>query len=264
MLASTAIIAEDFEKKKFDDKKIRKIIEVMKKEQELQGFLYRVDICNRLKKFQGFYSFQDRHLMINLKGIQYSYEDFLDKNPLRVGTGSDIRHYNILVTDTIIHELGHATQGRESVKPLHDTIHQIVKEGIGMGIRTPYQIRPYKFVFTKLFYKSILLERQAEFNSLYSILQRNEEADFLSNREAWWLELRLSKLAATGYGKHHTPASKYYALRGKYNQYRNLPLDEDYSLEERLSWGLPVDHSVISTIKEGLKIQDPQLKLLLK
>ena len=36
------------------------------------------------------------------------------------------------------------------------------------------------------------------------------------------------------------------------------------SLEERLSWGLPVDHTIISTVKEGLKSQESQLKLILK
>ena len=264
MLASTELISEDFSERQFNEKKIKRIIELLKEEQELPGFLYRVDVCNRFKKFLGFYSFQDRHLIINLNGIQHSYDRFLKENNIRFGSAPSIRHYNIMVTNTILHELAHATQAKEAVKPQYDTIHQIVKEGLEIGVRSPYQISPYKYIFTRLFYNDILIERQAEFSSLYSMLKRNEETGYLSERETLWLEKKLLGLIAHGYGKHHTPVSKYYTLRGKYNEYHHLPLTEDYSLEERLSWGLPVDHTIISTVKEGLKSQESQLKLILK
>ena len=264
MLASTELITKDFSEQFMNEKKIKELIELVKQEEDLKGLLHRVDVVNKFAKFLGFYSFQDRHLIINMNGIQHAYDHFLKENNIHFGTMASTRHYNIMVVNTVLHELTHATQAKEAIKPINDSLHQIIKEGMDMGVRSPYQISPYKKTFGRLFYSDILVERQAEFNSLYSMLKRNEETNFLSERETIWLEKKLIGLIIKGYGKHHTPVSKYYFLRNKLHEYRQIPFTEDYSMEERLGWGLAVPEGTIDTLKHELTAKEPSLKLVLK
>jgi hypothetical protein len=84
-----------------------------------------------------------------------------------------------------------------------------------------------------------LTEKNANCNSIKSLIELNDKNDFLSKYELITYRNELEKYLNYGYTTK-SASENYYILRGKQKEYKKIPFNENYSEFTRRSWGMPL------------------------
>ncbi len=257
MERSTQLIDDNFDIREFDKDTIHKIIRSSAQEQGINDFVKQINICQRGKRDEGYYYPYDRLLVINLNVIEKAYQRFLRTNRFELSNFDFISNYNLFVLNAIYHELTHADQYRESLSGETDSLHRVIKDNFALDTN------PGSILYN-MFNKKILLERNADFNAVYSILERDKKAKFLSKEDYIGLKKQLLFISLYGYSSKKTPVSRYYALKRQKSRLSDIPFTEDYSLKEALSWGLPVSLDTLDKLDAEARKVDPDVSLILR
>ena len=163
------------------------------------------------------------------------------------------RFYLINIIITLLHELCHANQSKIADENEDDTLHTIIREGIELGKRSPNNLTPDEKRLDMHSHNKILTERNAIINSYNELLILNE-LNLLGIDELKFIIDKLNEWLSKGYYVYKNPAKIYFSLRNKRDVYNELDFnDKDYDLYTKLSWGFPVDRSIIKE-RDKLKL----------
>ena len=200
----------------------------------------------------GLYMVNDKTLTIDVDNILSSsfnqYSKYVEFYNLHFD-----RYYLINIILTLLHEINHARQVKMSDENIDDTLHKIVREGVELGRRSPNNLTPVERILNNSFHDKILTERNANINAYYDFYLFNE-LKLLGQGELIYIVDRLNQYLSSGYYLYKNPCKVYYSLRDKREEYNNLDFnDKNYALYTKLSWGFPVDRSIIKE-KEKLRL----------
>ena len=217
---------------------------------ELNDYIQKVEF--KSIKGDGLYLVNEKTLILDLNRIlnssynQYKHIDELYNFNLE-------RYYLINIIFTLLHEISHAEQVKLSDENVDDTLHKIVREGIELGRRSPDNLTLDEKILDFKFHDKLLTERNANINAYYKMYCLND-LDLLGIGELRYIIDRLNKYLSSGYYIYKNPCRTYYALRNKRDEYKQLDFnDKDYDLYTKLSWGFPVDKSIINN-REKIKL----------
>ncbi len=246
---------------------ILELITTIKKELELDDYLKKVEITDYSKKFEGKYLPSDKSMMISPCRIYENFFRWVNENNYPLNARAISRLYNLFVLITIYHEIFHVLQDKEDAESRKfDSRGILLHESIEFGRRIPQNTSPYEKIIYKMFYKLMLMERNAESESLYRILLLDEQYEFLSDREKRYIINELLKTLSYGYYNQKncliSPSQIYYSIRLKQRQYKYIPFNENYDNFTKLSWGMPVDKEILDRLFANFNKNDDIKKLL--
>lgn len=266
---SIALIQEIFSGvHEISDSEIIELISVLKKELDLYDYIKTIDIVDYSKKGEGRYLPNEKYLMISPRKI---YEDFLRwvrQNNYPINARAISRQFNLFVLITIYHEISHVLQDKKDIEQReYDSRGILLHETIEFGRRLPNQVSTYEKFLYKTFYKLMLMERNAETESLYTILTLDDQHEFLNDRERHFIIKELLKNFSEYYIENKNgiicPAKIYYYLRLKKREFNNIPFTEEYDNFTKLSWGMPISKELQESLFRGFQTTE-NIKQLLK
>ena len=244
------LLEDLFKYNKFEVYQIYDLAEDLKNYYELNDYIKRVEF--KPIPGDGLYMVDDKKLILDLNNILSSsfnqYKEYIEFYNLNLE-----RYYLINIVLTLLHEINHARQAKLADEDEFDTLHKIVREGIELGKRSPNNLKPEEKILDSQFHGKILTERNATINAYYQLYLFNE-LKLLGNEELHYLIDRLNQYLSSGYYLYKNPCRTYYSLRNKKGEYENMNFDDkEYDLYTKLSWGFPVDRSIIKE-KNKLKL----------
>lgn len=263
MERSTALIENNFNQREFSLDLLHEIICSTSAEQGTSDFVRNIYFPYGGKKTSGSFYPKERMLVIFPDVIETGYQQYLKRHYFNPHSQAIVSRYNFFFLDTGFHELTHAYQFKEALTYNNDTIHCILRDCYEKDLITDTKAKRVSNILYRFFNKDLLLERNADFNSLYTLLKKDEEACFLTKEDYIWIKRMLIEIALYGYTPKRTPVSRYYTLRREQDRYQRLPLNENYSLKDKLSWGLPVDFDTLAELYYESKQEDPNINLIM-
>lgn len=188
---------------------------------------------------QAAYDIERNNLVIYSINIKYSKERIIDE--LKITSNDRVTFYNLLILQTIFHELEHANQKKNKLVG-NDWESEMLR------------VTSSSEAETTMSYEYSLEERLAEIKSYEQILEFIKESG-ISNQIIYdYFYDRLQEIYKSGYhfrdengylvsedkGVFVSPTQKYVELRNC-DKEKFLSLIEDVSFEERIKYGLPID-----------------------
>lgn len=245
------IIEDSYNTGYFNETNIISIIKALINEYELEDYVKNIFVNVNKNKSYGQYFPETSEIYISSANILDSISKWYKYEYLELSDIAFMRLSNMLVLETIEHELTHVKQTKESELHLDDSLHKIINEGIEFGRRFPKNISFYEKTIYYLFYNKILIERNANIMAIINLLKRNEEINLFGKRELSFLKKELFNWIKYGYSENSCPAKKYYFLRGKSKEYETITFDEEYDYTTTISWGLPINKKSLNEIKNN-------------
>lgn len=188
---------------------------------------------------QAAYDTERNNLVIYSINIKYSKERIIDE--LKISKNDRVTFYNLLILQTIFHELEHANQKRNKSEG-NDWESEMLRAVSSSGPETTMS------------YEYSLEERLAEIKSYEQVLELMKELGIGNQIIYDFFNDRLQEIYRSGYhfrdengylvsedkGRFVSPTQKYVELRNC-DKEKYLSLIEGVSFEERIKYGLPVD-----------------------
>lgn len=247
------LLKDLFKYKEFELYQIYNLANYFKERYELNDYIDKIEF--KPLPDEGLYIVNDKKLTLDLNNILSTsfnqYKKYIEHYNLNLE-----RYYLINIIITLLNEIHHAAQVKTADEGIDDTKHIIISECVDLGRRTPDNLTPEEKNLTDNLHDKLLTERNANINAYYDLYLFNE-LDLLSTGELQYIVDRLNNYLSSGYYIYKNPCRTYYSLRNKRDEYNRLNFnDKEYDLFTKMSWGFPLDKSII---KEKNK-----LKLLLK
>ncbi|HPF82606.1 MAG TPA: hypothetical protein PLV83_00325 [Bacilli bacterium] len=246
---------------------IKNVINAISNEEDFNKYIDNISIGERKRKYQGSYDPNKKELSIQPIYINYTWAQTL-RNYNSVNDNDKLAKYNnLFYLIIILHELEHVKQVKYSVENNDNrAINKLVNEGIELGRRSPDKLSVGEKILYNFTPFTVLTERDAEIKSIYNIVFNDEIAELLTKEEYYCLVCRLHKLLIRNYEMHGenviSPSKRYYQLRGKSKEYKDIEFEDDYDHLTKLSWGMPVDYRFIEYFTNEAKVKD--VKRLIK
>ena len=264
MERSTLIIENNFNRRELNHDLLYEIMRTTSAEEGTSDLVRNIFFLKGNKKTFGTFYPQDRTIFIHPEAIERSYQQYLKTHYINPYSSAIVSRYNGFFLETCFHELTHVKQYKEGLSNQNDTIHLIIKDCYERDLISDKDTSWFELFLYRFFNRDLLLERNADFNAIYTLLQKDSEAHFLRKEDCIWLKRELLDIALYGYTNKKTPVSRYYSLRRQKDRYRRLPLNENYSVKDKLSWGLPVDIDILAELYYENKQENPNISLILK
>lgn len=268
-MQSTNLIEEIFsELHEITDSEIIALINSLKQELALYDYIEKIATIDYSKKFEGRYLPSEKSLVISPHRIYENFYKWANTNNYPMNARAITRLYNLFVLITIYHETFHVLQDKKDREDRKDdSLGIMLHETIEFGRRIPNSISLYEKIIYKRFYKYMLMERNAESESLYKILCLDEQIDFLNDRERRVIINQMLNVLTGGYinGTNISicPAQLYYLIRVKGREFKRINFLENYDNFTKLSWGMPINNKILVDL--FLNINSPEeIKKLLK
>ena len=243
-------IKKNFEARQFNDEMIITLIELLIREYRLDNYVDVISFNRDKMENDGAYFPNDNRLLINPNIVMENTARWYNKKDFDRGDTSFNRMYNLFLLETIYHEVNHVIQVKEADRKVNDLLHKIIREGIELAKRIPDKLSFDEEIMYKFYYLNVLIERNAEIMSLYTLINNNNLTNTFTKTELSYLKENLIKLAKFGYHGKCNPVFTYYNLIKKNKEYKELNFCEKYDLITTLSWGLPITGKIDDKIKE--------------
>lgn len=246
---------------------IIELINSLKKELDLYDYLRKIEIVDYSKKFEGKYLPSDKSMMISPHRIYENFLRWVNENNYPLNARGISRLYNLFVLITIYHEIFHVLQDKEDNESRKfDSRGILLHESIEFGRRIPQNTSPYEKLIYKMFYKLMLMERNAESEALYRILLIDEQSEFLTDREKKYIINEILNTLSYGYFNKENglicPSQIYYSIRLKPKQYKDISFHENYDNFTKLSWGMPIAKATLEELFSISQTNEDVKKLL--
>lgn len=230
---------------------IVRLVYLLVEDYSLDDYLEHIDFEKTYKHNLALYLVNDKKLVINLDNINYFYNNWFHNKGIALDQTSLIRFYDLYVIRIIVHEFKHIFQVKESITDEQDSKSIILKDGIGLGRRSPNNLTFKEKLLYKYLHDFVPTEKNAETTSLGYLININNEDSFLYSDEEFILYQDFINELLKGYEikKELCPTEIYYRIRGMSDEFANIPFDEEYDTLTRLSWGMPVNEEIINDIK---------------
>ncbi len=248
MNKSNEFIYELYNQNYLSEKDVIILLKLLISENNLEDYVENI-IINQNDNKAGGYIISNKAVYINIADIIDNSHNWINRFPDQFSERFSIRFANLQILETIYHELRHAKQVKEADSKKNDPVHIIIKEGIDLGRHFSNKFSIKEKLFYKLYYKNVLVERDASITSLIKLLNTNKELGVISPFEIEkYIYPKLIKLIKNGYTKDSSPAKKYFKLRKKSHIYNSFNFYiNNYDDITKLSWGLPVEYESINT-----------------
>jgi hypothetical protein len=207
---------------------------------DLNNYVKSINIIDEYnKKICACYYPTKEEINIYLKSVYESFYKYVTQYEVFTSIKEQNRRYYLYLLQVLLHELMHVEQTKLSCEDNNDSLHILVKEGIELGSRCPNNLTPREKLLYTFFHDKILTEKNANCNSIKSLIELNDKNDFLSKYELITYRNELEKYLNYGYTTK-SASENYYILRGKQKEYKKIPFNENYSEFTRRSWGMPL------------------------
>ena len=247
-MKSLKFLRDSFDNK-ISVKDIIKLIDMLAIENGLDDYIDIVSIDDN-NTTHGTYYPNDKRLIINPNVISEFTNNWYLKKEFDKSDTTFNRVYNLFLLETIYHEINHVKQTREADKNINDSLHKIIKEGIELAKRMPDKLTFDEEIIYKYYYLNVLIERNAEIMSLYTLIDNNNRINIFTKTELLYLKENLINFVRFGYHGKVNPVYTYYNLRKKSKEYKEINFNKEYNLITTLSWGLPITGKIDDKVKE--------------
>ena len=243
--------------KEFDEKSLKYLIEMIASSEYLSDYLKNIQFGSL--KSCAIYFPSYRNLIIDLRNIKFGSFNLLPSFSSNLNRMELIRFFNFNCLCTILHELEHVKQKKDSIERTYadSVIQNLIDEGIEFGSRLPNDISWREKILYSIFYNQVLFERDAEIKSLFTFIDLGLELSFLSINDLSFYNNNLLKMCLSNYKKSTngiiSPSEFYYHKRGKFNEFLLLKFESNKDNVETISWGLPIDLASYEKLKEFRK-----------
>lgn len=215
-------------------------------------YVSKIIVNNKIQKHAGIYN-------LKLKTISISPETIIDKSikwmntfPFDVSDIATTKLCNLIILETINHEIRHAIQNKKADNIDNNPANIIIKEGIDFCKHKEELLAVRDRLFYKTFYRNVIVEREASIMALVDLINLDKEIEFISQFEKnQYINPRLIERIKSGYTLNSCPAEKYFKLKFKYKDFKNIISIIKYDYQTALSLGLPIDFETYSEIKNN-------------
>ena len=231
--------------KELNEKSLLELISLIVLSEGLHDYLSRVEV-GKLKCYAIYYP-SYRNLIIDLENIKFSSFNLLPTFTSNLNKKEFTRFFNFNCLCTILHELQHVKQKRDSIERTYgdSVIQSLINEGIEFGSRLPNNVSFSEKILYNFFYNQVLFERDAEIKSLLNFIDLGNEFSFFSIGDLSFFNEKLLKMCLRYYKKNTSriisPSEIYYCKRGKIDEYLSFDFDDQQDIINVLSWGLPIN-----------------------
>lgn len=245
------IIEEKYYTKYFNEDDTSLLTKELISRNNLDNYINNVMINNnKMIKRDGAYEIKSKTIYINPEIIIDNAIRWANTLPYDISDIGIKKLSNLLILETINHEIRHAIQNKKADNIDNNPENIIIKEGIDFCSHKDQLLSVKDRMFYKFLYKDVLVEREASIMALVSLLELDKEIDFISQFEkSQYINPRLMKKIRDGYTLKSCPAEKYFKLKFKYKQYKNIIKYIKYDYQTALSLGLPIDKETYIELK---------------
>lgn len=209
---------------------------------------------NNYGKYRMTYFQEPKFLALNMKVINDDiYNQYIKF--MRMSDNPDYAHYynyNLLIH--VLHGLDHIRQ-YQIANERNDSLGMIASEGVELTGRVINNLsfsEKYLYKYNK---EKVLTEKNAQVMGLINTLELNKELKVLAEEDIITINYRLAKVLLYNYSKSKSASERYYSIRGKRNEFKQIPFTEEYDNITKLSWGMPISRDLYNYV-DSLK-QEP-------
>ena len=247
------IIEKKYHTKYFNEDDTTLLTKELVKRNNLDNYIKKIIINNnRFIKRDGAYEIKSKTIYINPEIIIDSAIKWATTLPYDISDIGIKKLSNLLILETINHEIRHAIQNKKADNIDNKPENIIIKEGIDFCKHKDQLLSIRDRMFYRFLYKDVLVEREASIMSLIDLIYLDQEIDFISQFEkSQYINPRLMKKIKNGYSHNSCPAEKYFKLKLKYRYYKNIINYIKYDYQTALSLGLPIDSETYNELKNN-------------
>lgn len=230
---------------------IEELINLIINDKELSAYANTISFEQSKMYNLAMFLVNDKKILINDKYLEYLFHNWYRTLGLPLDENLINEFYKIYIILMSLHETNHVNQVKESETREKDSISIILNEGIELGRRSPNHLTLKEKLIYRYANSYIPTEKNADINALFELINIAEHHNLLSIIGLNYLYNQLLYQLLKGYNpsKDRCPTEIYYNLRGKREEYDNIPFDENYYTFTKLSYGLPINKDVINDIK---------------
>lgn len=234
-----------------DISSMHELVELLIYDKNLNNYLNIVTFEKSKSNNLAIFLINHKKLLFDYDNINYFFNNWYRNLGLPLDANEMRRFYNLYVIKIILHEIKHVFQVKESEIRKNDSIGIILKEGIELGRRSPFNLTYNERLLYKYMHDYIPTEKDAEISCIFELINLNNKRNFLTTNELSVLYYELINHLLKGYSlkKNMCSTELYYFFRGKAKEFYNILFNEDYNNITKLSWGIPVNNEIINDIK---------------